>query len=128
MSNNASHFGFGLKNTTTFRSIIYRGTSGEVHGLKYKTTSLDNPAWRVGVAGSGYFVGDKVSVKVYFEGANISWKVGVNDVWQPLRNATKSFNLVSSLSSLSPYIQSSERTNSCVSGVTQAVIRVTLYF
>jgi len=93
LSNNASHFGFGLKNGTTFRSIIYRGTSGEVTGLKYNSTTLDNPAWRVGVAGSGYVVGDKVSVKVYFEGVNISWKVGVNDVWQPLRNATKSFNL-----------------------------------
>jgi len=91
LSNNASHFGFGLKNGSLFRSIIYRGTSGEVHGLKYNSTTLDNPSWRV--AGTGYVVGDKVSVKVYFEGANISWKVAVNDIWQPLQNAKKSFNL-----------------------------------
>ena len=90
LSNNASHFGFGLRDGVNFRSIIYRGTSGEVHGLRYNSTNLDNPPWRVN--GTGYVVGDKVSVKVYFEDTNISWKVGVNDVWQPLRNATKSFN------------------------------------
>lgn len=91
--NNASHFGFGLKDGTNFRSIIYRGTSGEVTGLKYNSTTLDNPSWRTGATGSGYVVGDKVSLKLYFEGPNISWKVGVNDVWQPMRNANKSFNL-----------------------------------
>lgn len=95
VSNNAAHFGFGVKSATDFNSILYRGSTANVEELLFNTNTFKTPTWRTG--GTGYVVGDKVSVKVYFEGNNIIWKVGKNDVWQTETVATKSFNKVGEL-------------------------------
>lgn len=94
-TNNASHFGFGVKSATDFNSIIYRGTTANVEELNFNTNTFKTPTWRTG--GTGYVVGDKVSVKVYFEANRVIWKVGKNDVWQTETVATKSFNKVGEL-------------------------------
>jgi hypothetical protein len=89
LSNNASHFGFGIKNSTGFNSIIYRGSNGAVEELNYQNTTLKTPTWRT--SGTTYAVGDVVSVRIYFDGNNLFWKTAKNGVWQQETTPTKTF-------------------------------------
>lgn len=42
-NNNASHFGFGIKSGSNFRSIMYRGSTGAVQGINYCATTIQTP-------------------------------------------------------------------------------------
>jgi len=86
LNNSASHLGFGLKNGSQFRSIIYRGSTGSVDGINFCNITMQTPQWRVN--GSTYSVGDRVSVKVYFDGLNVLFQTSKNGVYSQLLSST----------------------------------------
>lgn len=86
-NNNSSHFGFGIKSGNSFRSIMYRGSTGAVQGINYCTTTLQTPDYRT--SGITYKIGDKVSVKVtYLSADKITFQTSKNGIYTTPITAT----------------------------------------
>jgi len=79
-NNNVSHFGFGIKSGSNFRSIMYRGSTGAVQGINYCATTMQTPDFRTN--GITYSIRDRISVKVTYLGLDkVTFQTSKNGVY-----------------------------------------------